>query len=149
MLPRRFSGMIPEREMNNSSFLSIRFISFCLLRAKTMHHDISSTTAVRIAVPRFDSTPEIPTFARMEVSAAKIAESTAYIIQGPFAECLSVFLFSTIKKIPAARIAVAMSLTARLLCSPKQIIASSTVKIVLDLSMGTTLLISPMESALK
>ena len=48
---------------------------------------------------------------------------------------------------PMASITVAISLTARLDTSPKQIIASKTVKTVLDLSMGTTLLISPIESA--
>ena len=50
---------------------------------------------------------------------------------------------------PIPRIAVAISFITRFDVSPKQMIASKTVSIVLDLSMGTTLLISPMESALK
>ena len=67
----------PEREMKASSFLSIALISFCFPFRKTMNHAITSTTPVRIAVPRLDSTPLIPTFARMEVRAANTAERTA------------------------------------------------------------------------
>jgi hypothetical protein len=44
---------------------------------------------------------------------------------------------------------VAASFIAKFEVSPKQIMARRTVKIVLDLSIGTTLLISPIESALK
>ena len=57
--------------------------------------------------------------------------------------------FSTIRKIPVARITVATSFIMRLLVSPKQMIARRTVNTVLDLSIGTTLLMSPIESALK
>ena len=38
---------------------------------------ITSTTAVRMAVPRFESMPAMPSFARMEVRAAKKVESRA------------------------------------------------------------------------
>ena len=51
--------------------------------------------------------------------------------------------------VPTPSRAVPMSFTARCSVSPKQIIASSTVSTVLDLSNGTTLLTSPSESALK
>ena len=36
-----------------------------------------STTVVRMAVARLEGTPSIPSFARIEVSAAKIADSNA------------------------------------------------------------------------
>ena len=41
---------------------------------------MSKTTEVLIAVPRFESTPMIPTFPRIEVKAAKIADASAKII---------------------------------------------------------------------
>ena len=39
-----------------------------------MPHDITSTTAVRMAVARFELTPSIPTLARMDVKAANTEE---------------------------------------------------------------------------
>ena len=42
-----------------------------------MPHDMTSTTAVRMAVARWDGTPSMPSFARMDVSAANTAESDA------------------------------------------------------------------------
>jgi hypothetical protein len=42
-----------------------------------MPHAIITTTIVRIAVARFDPTPSIPTFASIDVSAAKIADPSA------------------------------------------------------------------------
>ena len=50
---------------------------FVLPVAKTISHDRRSTTAVRIMVPRLDSTPEMPILPRMEVSAANTADRTA------------------------------------------------------------------------
>lgn len=47
---------------------------------KTIPHAIKSTTKVLIAVARFEFTPSIPTFARIEVKAAKTAEPIAKII---------------------------------------------------------------------
>ena len=44
----------------------------------TIIHDITSTTPVRMAEPRFDSTPEMPTLPRMEVRLANTAEPAAY-----------------------------------------------------------------------
>jgi len=51
----------------------------CLLTPviKTIPHAITSTTTVRIAVARLESMPLMPSFARMEVSAAKTADSSA------------------------------------------------------------------------
>lgn len=43
----------------------------------TMAQAMTRTTTVRIAVPRLDSTPSMPTFPRIDVSAANTAESTA------------------------------------------------------------------------
>ena len=48
---------------------------------KTIIHDITSTTPVRMAVPRFDSTPEMPILPRMDVRLANTAEPAAYSSQ--------------------------------------------------------------------
>ena len=45
--------------------------------AKTTSHAMTSTTAVRTAVARFELTPSMPTFASIEVKAAKNAEHNA------------------------------------------------------------------------
>jgi hypothetical protein len=42
-----------------------------------MPHAMITTTTVLIAVAKFESTPSIPTFANIEVNAAKIADNTA------------------------------------------------------------------------
>lgn len=44
---------------------------------KTIPHAIATTTMVRIAVARLELTASMPTFASIEVSAAKIADSRA------------------------------------------------------------------------
>ena len=44
---------------------------------KTIPHAIASTTTVLIAVARFEFTPSMPTFARIEVSEANNAERNA------------------------------------------------------------------------
>ena len=141
---------MPDRKMKNSSFLSKSFSCPCFPLANTTSQAIPSTTTVRMAVPRLDSTPEIPTFARMEVRDAKIADNTAYTIHR-----LSVLLWklvffrSTIRKIPAARRAVLRSRSHSLWVSEKQIMAMRTVRMVLDLSIGATLFTSPRDSARK
>ena len=63
--------------MNASSRGSTWRTSVCLPFISTMHQAMISTTTVRMAVPRFDSTPEMPILARMDVSAANTAETTA------------------------------------------------------------------------
>ena len=44
---------------------------------KTIPHAITRTTAVRIAVARFELTPSIPTLARMDVRAANTEDNNA------------------------------------------------------------------------
>ena len=51
----------------------------CVPVRKTMPQDMITTTTVRIAVARFEFTPSIPIFAKIEVSAAKTADSSAKI----------------------------------------------------------------------
>ena len=67
--------------MKPSSFFGTLCISPCFPVAKTITQAIISTTTVRIAVPRFDSTPEIPTFPKIAVKLAKTAER-AFVIGG-------------------------------------------------------------------
>ena len=71
---------MPESTRKRSSRPLTWHTSCPFPRAKTIPHDMTSTTQVRMAVPRFDSTPSMPTFLRMEVSAAKTAESTALLL---------------------------------------------------------------------
>lgn len=47
----------------------------CAFVRKTIPHAINSTTTVRMAVARLELTPSIPILARIDVAAAKIAES--------------------------------------------------------------------------
>ena len=66
--------------MHPSKALTKLFISeipTCEFVKNIMPHAIIKTTAVRMAVARFEFTPSIPTFARIDVSAAKIDESNA------------------------------------------------------------------------
>ena len=44
---------------------------------QTMPQAIKKTTSVRMAVARLESTPSMPTLARMDVSAAKTADRSA------------------------------------------------------------------------
>ena len=141
----------PERTKNSQLFLSMSLISPCFFSAKTKIQAIRRTTTVLIAVPRFDSTPSMPTFPKIEVKAAKTAESRAYISEAPFflsAEELSVFFFSIIRNVPVPIRIIPIILTT-VSFSPRKIRASIIVSTVLDLSMGATLLTSPSWSALK
>jgi len=65
--------------MNLSSLFGICFIDFCSFVRKTINHAMKSTTSVRIAVPRLESTSLIPILPKIAVSAANIAERHAYI----------------------------------------------------------------------
>lgn len=49
----------------------------CTPVAKTIPHDKNMMTLVRIAVARFESTPFMPIFAKIDVSAANKADNTA------------------------------------------------------------------------
>ena len=75
--PVRAPVAMPDSPINTSSFLSSVFSCFCLPLANTMIHAITSTTMVRMAVARLEFTPLIPTFARIDVSAAKTADNNA------------------------------------------------------------------------
>lgn len=70
----------------------------------------------------------------------------AYVF--PLTFC-SLFFFSTIRMMPTPNNTVLMSFTARCSVSWNRRIASKTLSTVLDLSIGTTLLTSPMDRALK
>ena len=54
-----------------------QFFGQHVLRPVHVSQDINKTTIVRIIVPRFDSTPEMPTLPRIDVSAANTADAAA------------------------------------------------------------------------
>lgn len=64
---------------------------------KTIPHAITTTTSVLIAVVRCEFTPSIPTFARIEVKAAKIDDKTARIIHIFLFPCIYDFLHRATK----------------------------------------------------
>ena len=134
----------PEQQINIPSFLDIFFISFPFPVTNTITHAITSTTVVRMAVPRFDSTPLIPILPRMDVRLANTADPQAYQNQLlPFFSTSSpVSFFWIIRYIPAVITRMAAAFPGR---SPswKKISARIMVSTVLDLSTGTTLLTSP------
>ena len=110
---------------------------------------MTSTTTVRIAVPRLDSTVCTPILPKMEVRLANRAERIAQTSQprrggspAP-AGCLA-----TISRVPAPMPATPSS-CAPDTGSPKRRKASRMVSTVLDLSIGATLFTSPSCSALK
>ena len=113
-----------------------------------MTHDITSTTPVRMAVPRLDSTPLMPTLPRMAVRLANTAEPRANHSHAALFASPVLCFFSIIKNVPAAMSTTPMPL-GRLTPSRKKIAARMMVSTVLDLSMGTTLFTSPSCSALK
>lgn len=67
----------PERIRKIQLFWLICPMPFWAFVRKTMPQDITRTTAVLRAVARVEFTPSIPTFARIEVRAAKIDERIA------------------------------------------------------------------------
>lgn len=67
----------PDRQIKPSSFGGISLTVFCFPVAKTMTQAMTSTTPVRMAVPRLDSTPVMPIFPRMDVRLANTAEPHA------------------------------------------------------------------------
>ena len=69
----------PDKIKNIQLFLLISPIPELLFVRNTIPHAISTTTIVRIAVARFEFTFSIPTFARIEVSAANTADNSANI----------------------------------------------------------------------
>ena len=103
-----------------------------------------------MAVPRFDSTPEMPALPRMEVRLANTADPRAYQNQPmPLpARGGAASFFSIIRKVPAP-ISTTPRPFAMLTPSPRMMKAKRMVSTTLDLSMGTTLLMSPSCRALK
>ena len=116
----------------------------------TMPQAITSTTSVRIAVPRFDSTPSMPIFPRIAVKLAKMAENTAHTRALRLFCCAGTApgFGSIIKSVPA-KIKIMPPMPMAVTGSPSSRNDRSIVKTVLDLSMGATLLTSPICSARK
>ena len=127
---------------------------------------MSKTTEVLIAVPRLESTPEIPTFPRIEVRAAKIADDSAKIIHeaveafcalgswafvGQFACWLKRPLStpgSRVKPIPAVRASTPTQAMGESLL-PKKKTAKAMAMMVEDLSIGLTKVTGARERAAK
>ena len=109
----------------------------------TIIQDMISTTPVRKAVPRLDSTLVMPTLPRMAVRLANRADPRAYQSQRlSLAVTFWVSFFSSMRKVPAAMRRMPTPLV-HVRDSPSSSTASRMVSTVLDLSMGTTLLMFP------
>ena len=67
----------PDRMRKIQLFLFMEERPLWAFVKKTIPHDITTTTTVRIAVARFEFTPSIPIFASIDVKAAKTADSRA------------------------------------------------------------------------
>lgn len=67
----------PERMRKSQLRCEIFAIPPCAPVTNTIPHAMSTTTTVRTAVARLESTPSMPIFANTEVNAAKIADSNA------------------------------------------------------------------------
>ena len=135
--------------MNPISLRLICRTSRCFPLTNTITHDITSTTQVRMAVPRLDSTPSMPILPKIAVKLANTAEPSAKSSQrlpGPF--CAVPGFFSIIRIVPAP-ISTVPAPFASDMPSPNSTAASKIVSTVLDLSTGTTLFTSPSCSALK
>ena len=110
---------------------------------------MAKTTTVRIAVPKLDSTPEMPILPRMAVRLAKTAEPRAYHSQREsFAAAPLLSFFSIIRKVPTA-ISTTPTPFVHVMPSCRRMAASKMVSTVLDLSTGTTLFTSPSCNARK
>ena len=72
-------SVMPYNNITRKHLLLIPKRPFCAFVRKTIPHAIITTTTVLIAVARFELTPLIPTFAKMEVRAAKTADNNANI----------------------------------------------------------------------
>ena len=69
--------------MNPISLRLICRTSRCFPLTNTITHDITSTTQVRMAVPRLDSTPSMPILPKIAVKLANTAEPSAKSSQRP------------------------------------------------------------------
>jgi hypothetical protein len=67
----------PDRIRKIQLFWLIDLMPPCWCVINTIPHAMITTTIVRIAVARLELTPSIPTFASIDVSAAKTADPSA------------------------------------------------------------------------
>lgn len=143
---------MPERHKNIQLFLSIILISLYLPVINTINHAIINTTAVRMAVPKLDSTPTMPILASIAVRLANKADNRAYtshVLLNEAVDCSrSTFFLYTIKYVPKAMATIPMDL-GKVTGSRRIMMASIMVSTVLNLSIGVTLLTSPSCKALK
>ena len=140
---------MPDRNKNSQLLRSIWGISRCVPVTKTIPQAMTSTTTVRMAVPRLDSTFSTPILPKMEVRLANTAERKAYTSHAPLRGAVPVPGFlAIINRVPAP-MPKTPSTCGRDTGSPKNTKASKIVSTVLDLSMGATLFTSPSCSALK
>ena len=88
----------PDAARNTSLIAGLRCTAWPILPlAATIAHAITSTTQVRIAVARFDSTPSMPILARTEVSALRTWRPEGVSEPGP------VFAAARVRRIAASR----------------------------------------------
>lgn len=69
----------PDRIRKSQLRLLMAMMPPCVLVMNTMAHAMTRTTMVRMAVAKLEFTPSIPILARIDVKAAKTAESNAKI----------------------------------------------------------------------
>ena len=137
--------------MKRSSFFDMPRTSFRFPVTKTVSHAMTRTTAVRSIVPRLDSTPEMPTLPRIEVSAANTADNTAYKSQSfppPAPSSCGSPRFSIMRYVPTAIIGTAIAPRGEI-GSPSRRKARRIESTVEDLSIGTTLSTLPSCNARK
>ena len=160
----------PDKTRNSQLCLSIFRIVCTFPVTNTTTQAMIRTTIVRIAVPRLEFTPSIPTFPNMEVRLANSAEPAAYRNQPcapfffteepvccvfpvlfcscSFCCCPAYPFFCIISHVPAPMSTI-HRIFSHVSFSSRNRNASSMVKIVLDLSTGVTLFTSPICNALK
>ena len=128
--------------MKPSSFLGTAFTRPCLPCTNTMTHAMMSTTPVRSAVPRLDSTPVMPTLPRIEVRCRKNGQNRTPPTIQPFSSFWTPSLFLDHQERAGSDQHNADALV-KVTLSPSSSAASKIVMTVLLLSMGTTLSIGP------
>lgn len=157
---------IPEAAIHAWSRGGIVRIDAGFAWSATTIHAMTKTTEVLTAVPRLESTPVIPTFPRIEVRAAKIADANAKIIHeaaGAFCASGSGVLAevfdrwetkplnnpgSRVRTIPIPRTRTPTRAMGERL-SPKKITAKAIAMMVEDLSIGLTKVTGALERAAK
>ena len=118
----------------------------------TITHAIASTTSVRTAVPSVGSTPEMPTFPRIDVRAANSADASANVSQLPPPRSArgrpDRSEGSTIRSVPAVIATIPPALH-KLTGSPSRTSARMIARTVDSLSIGATRDTSPRDNAAK